>query len=153
LAWLAAECPNHDYLGTDVYPEVIAFCRDAHPEIAFETCAAKDLPALLESKRDRSIVVLSSGSLQYVQPEHLQQLFRALVAFPGIGITLSEPASLKNGPPEQLHGSRWRANFSYSHDYRWYAEKAGWTTGYCHVVAPYTDLDTVQYNYETVLPS
>jgi len=157
IAWLAERNPMHRYIGTDIYPEVLAYSSERHnlPNLSFERCSAKEISNLLNRYKDKGIIVFSSGSLQYVQPEHLEMFFYSISRIPNSEIILLEPASDSEGNPEELKGSLWRANFSYTHNYRFYAEKAGLITQTCEIIRPYVPYEhfpawrrnTVHYFY------
>lgn len=138
LAWLASRHPRHEYLGTDVYPEVAAFASRRHgrPGLRFEAGGALDVPSALKG-RDGKAVIISSGSLQYVQPEHVERLFAALAKRPNTELRLLEPATDSTGPPDRAGRSVWAGNLAFSHDYRACAQRAGWEVADCRVLSPY----------------
>jgi hypothetical protein len=85
IAWLARRNPNHRFIGTDIYPEVVEFCRREHhaKNLEFAACSALALPEMLAPTiGDSPLIVLSSGSLQYVQPEHLDSMFKSFARTP-----------------------------------------------------------------------
>lgn len=139
IAWLAERNPAHKYIGTDVYPEVIAYASEHHhlSGLSFQLCSAKEISKLLDRYQDQRKVVFSSGSLQYVQPEHLELLFDALSRCQKLEMLLLDPGSEPRGDSEQSKSSLWRGAFSYAHDYRFYAEKAGLITQSCVIIRPY----------------
>jgi len=55
----------------------------------------------------------------------LYSFFKALADRPNLKILISEPANESKGKPDELKKSIWRGNFSYTHDYKYYAEEAG----------------------------
>jgi hypothetical protein len=150
IAWLAERNPTHTYIGTDIYPEVIAYSSKHHnlPNLSFERYSAKEISNLLNKHKDKKIILFSSGSLQYVQPEHLETFFNSINRFPKHEIILLEPGK---GNPEKIKGSLWRGNFSYTHNYRFYAEKASFITQICKIIKPYINdysiKNTVHYFY------
>jgi hypothetical protein len=153
IAWLAGRHPQHEYIGIDPYPDVIAFSRRNHslPHLSFLAASAKDIPGLVQG-RNQTVILYSSGSLQYVQPEHLGRLFRELAGTGRIELWLLEPARESDmSSPLEISGSRWWGNFSYTHNYRYYAETAGWKTGICEIIRPYSHdpvrKSTVHYFY------
>ena len=50
---------------------------------------------------------------------------------------LDEPANESNGMPDTLKTSIYRGNFSYTHDFKWYAEESGMETVKCEMIRPY----------------
>jgi len=139
IAWLAERYPAHTCIGTDIYQEVIEYSHKRHnlPNLEFTLCPAKDIGALLSRYKGRRVVVFSSGSLQYVQPEHLKFFFKDISRIPGCEIALLEPADESKHVPDRLKGSLWRGNFSYTHDYRFYAENSSLSTQTCRMIRPY----------------
>ena len=156
IAHYAERYPHFDFIGTDIYDSVLDWATSHHqfPNLKFCLCPAKDIKNLLREHLNRGVVVFSSGSLQYVRPEHLDQFFSDLAGHPNIHMILHEPGRDSEGSPDQLHTSRWRGNFSYTQDYRYYAEKYGLVTVKCEIIRPYLPLDqfpgyedTVHYFY------
>ena len=49
---------------------------------------------------------------------------------------LSEAAYSK-GKPNKIKTSIYKLSFSYTHDYKWYAEKSGIETVKCEIIRPY----------------
>lgn len=97
IAWLARHHPRHVYVGTDIYDEVVEFAAGAQraPNLSFEVCSAPDIGRIVDRHRETRAIVFSSGSLQFVQPEYVEQMFRAL----GGG---------RGGTRHDLHGARVR---------------------------------------------
>lgn len=161
LAWLAARHPDHHYLGIDIYPELIAYAVAKHGDanVRFEVAAAKDIAAVLSRTGDRKVFVVSTGALTYVQPEHVEVFFAALAKMPRVECLLVEPGNESEGSPDALMGTRWRAELSYTHDYRWYAERAGLRTLESRIIRPFLPYeafpsyhrDTVHYFYRGVV--
>jgi hypothetical protein len=137
LAWLAERHPRHDYLGTDIFDEVIAYSAAKHgsERLKFVLWAAKDA-AELARPGNRRAVYFSSGSLNYVQPEHVAKLFTALGERGKTEFFVQETATLKPRP-DSLKGSGWSGNFTYTHDYRHYAESARFKTLDCRIIEPW----------------
>jgi len=152
LAWLASRHPGHRFLGIDIYKEVVDYAakRHAGTNLAFSVHSAKDAADLAGRHGAKPVFVFSSGSLQYVQPEHLQALFDRLAALPDAEIHLAEPASETGGSPLELSGSRWMGNMAYNHDYGYYARKSGMTDVRAGVVRPYVPAERFPSHAGTV---
>ena len=105
---------------------------------------------LLTPYIEKDILVLSSGSLQYVQPEHLQGFFKTLAKCPNLKILLLEPACESQGKPDELERSIWRGNFSYTHAYKYYAELSGIKTVKCEIIRPYSPYEDFPIHKDTV---
>lgn len=138
IAYFAAKYPGHTYIGTDTYQEIIDYSALSHKfeNLSFKKISAKDISQLLSEYKDRNMILFSSCSLEYVQPEHLETFFDSIAKYP-VRIILTETANESDGSPDKLRGSRWRGNFSYTHDYKFYAEKAGIRTIKHEIVRPY----------------
>ncbi len=91
------------------------------------------------------LVVYSSRSLQYVQSEHMKKVFRDLAQFPDLKIFLLEPCEFSIKKPDEIQGSLWRGNFSYTHDYKFYAEQAGLITKKL-IIYPYSPDDPIHHS-------
>lgn len=130
IAWFAARHPRLRFVGFDVDHSIIDYVADVHrlPNLEFLVGFAQAMPDILDRHRGWPSILFSHGSLQYVQPEHLDIFFRDVAARSDTLLILLEPGSAALGPPEELEGSHWRWNFSYTHNYRHYAERHGLVT-------------------------
>ena len=150
IAYFARKYPELNCIGTDVFPEVVEFSKNRHtlPNLSFELCAAHKLSEVLQSFPQRNILVFSSGSLQYVQPEHMEVFFKAMAnsSSRSLKILIGEPADDVEGNPDGLGTSRYHNNMKYTHDYRYYSENAGLKTIKSEVI-PSQELELVHYLY------
>ena len=152
IAWLAQRHPHHRYVGIDPYPDVIEVSRRYHalPNLTFVAASARAIPGLI-ADRIEPVLLFSSGSLQYAQPEHVAKLFEELAKRRRLELWLLEPAQESGRDPSSVPGSTWQGNFSYTHNYRCYAEAAGWQTKICEIIRPYSHdrmrRSTVHYFY------
>jgi hypothetical protein len=157
-AFFAKQFPQHVFIGTDIYEEVVEYSSQFHnySNLSFVKCSAKEIENLKKYKDSRfsQVLIFSSGSLQYVQPEHMTIFFNSLGQFGEFKILISEPANEYKGKPNEIKKSIYRGNFSYTHDYKWYAEKSGFETVKCEIIRPYypyvdfpAHKNTVQYFY------
>ena len=140
IRWLAKSFPNFRFCGTDIFEDAVKFAQsqDELPNLDFETCSAKELGAKLEAYKERRIVVFSSGSMQYVQPEHLDLLFREIKASKKLlQLHLLEPGDETLETPNKILGSVPRGNFSYTHGYDYYAKQNGLTVKLSDIIRPY----------------
>jgi hypothetical protein len=138
VAWLAQKHPEHTFIGSDIYPEVVSYAagKYKHANLTFLLESAKEISKIAGAHSGK-IYVFASGSLQYVQPEHLQTFFNSLSHIKDLEIVLLEPGNDSKGNPMKLTGSLWRGNFSYTHNYKYYAEKAGFSLIRCEIIRPY----------------
>ena len=130
-------------MGTDIYYEVISYANQSHqiPNMSFILLDTKNISNLLDTYRGKYYLIYTSGSFQYMQPEHLRNFFDSINSYNNLKIIITEPASEKKGSPDNLKKSIYRANFAYTHDYRYYAEKAGIMTKKCKIIRPYHPYD------------
>ena len=139
IAWLARRRPRHTYLGTDISPEAVehASARYSSHNLTFRICSAREIGALLRDKESaRGAIVFSHGCLQHVQPEHVGKFFAELGGIANVLVALAEPVNRDDGAIEEFRGSRYRGSVSYSHNYRFYAEAAGFVTEASQMVTP-----------------
>ena len=160
IAYFAKMFPQHEFVGTDIYDEVVEYSSDYHnyPNLSFVKCSAQEIGNIFNiieiDIKIKPILIYSISSLQYVQPEHLTIFFDSLSKFANLKILLLEPGNESTGKPDGIKTSIWRGNFGYTHDYRWYAEESGIKTVKCEIIRPYypyedfpTHENTVHYFY------
>ncbi|MBC8226491.1 MAG: class I SAM-dependent methyltransferase [Gammaproteobacteria bacterium] len=144
IAYFAKRYPQHSFIGTDIYEEVLNYSQQYHKNnnLKFFKSSAKDLQNVLHNNSEdihKEIIIFSNASLQYVQPEHLEDFFQSIMNSQHISIVLLEPVNHIFSKPDELEGSIYRANFAYTHDYKWYAEKSGIKTIDSKIFYPYKD--------------
>ncbi len=151
-AYFASKYPEFEFIGTDIYQEVIAYSSQSHnlPNLSFVLLSAKDISKLIFKFKEKNILIYASGSLQYVQPEHLKYFFEGLNNHNKLEIVISEPGNESKGKPDELNMSIWRGNFSYTHDYKYYAEKSGIETAKCEIIRPYFPYEDFPEHKNTV---
>ncbi len=153
LAYLAAKFDNISFVGFDIDESILEYARKSHPlrNIEFLIGEAKKVEYLLDKYCGKKKVLFSHGSLQYVQPEHVAEFFSGASKHSGTCLYICEPANDSKGAPDGLGKSLWRGNFSYTHDYKYYAEKVGMITEQCKIIRPYKNTidnkNTVHYYY------
>lgn len=152
VAYFAARHPQHSFLGTDISEELAIYARSKHslPNLKFEKILAKDLVSHLSLIKSHTIIVFTCGTLQYLQPEHLQSFFEELQSIPNLQLFVNEPANSAEGDPDTLSTSRWRGNFSFTHNYKNCAEKAGLKTDKVEIVRPYLPKEDYPVHHSTV---
>lgn len=126
IAWLAVRHPHHTFIGTEPFSAGVAYAR-AHyqaPNLRYEVAGALEASRLLLEGPSVRRYVFALGVLNYLQPEHLQRLLGTLASIPQLDLLACEPYHGDADRP----GSRFRANFSWTHGYRHYGEAAGLTT-------------------------
>ena len=156
IAYFAKRFPQHEFVGSDIYDEVVEYssCYHNYPNLSFVKCAAKDIVNIFNiidiDIKNKPVLIFSSGSLQYAQPEHITIFFNSLSKFQNFKILLFEPGNEAKGKPDEIKTSIWRENFSYTHDYKWYAEKSGIETTKCQIIRPYYPYEDFPIHKNTV---
>jgi hypothetical protein len=145
IAWVADEFPHVRCVGSDIVPEVVEYSRTIYdlPNLEFVVVSAKEMAEYARSLGEGPVVVFASGSMQYVQPEHLHDFFAGLASLPSVEVVFTESASLVRGNPMEIEWSKPREWFDYTHNYRRYAEKHGFETVEARLVRPYDADDPV----------
>jgi len=90
---------------------------------------------------EENVIVLSSGSSQYIYPEHLEVMFDRLSKIgknKNLQVIFSEPGNDTLSDPLSIIGSEPRGNFSYTHNYSYYAQKNGFDELEWRKICPYT---------------
>jgi hypothetical protein len=144
VAYLANRFPNHKFIGTDIFDNGVKYASQYHvqPNLTFIVSPAKDIGSLLKELKihstDTQVIVYSSGSAQYIQPDHLTVFFDSLSKYPNARVLINDTAIDESKIKlDELEGSTWRGNFAFSHNYKWYAEKADFKTVKCELIRPY----------------
>lgn len=156
IAYYANEFGRHEYIGTDIYDEVIEYARSKHPlpNLKFIKSSAKHIRDLIINQKakspDSKVLIYSFSCLQYVQPEHVIDFFNSLVEQDSLEVIVCDASSEANGSPDELKTSIWRGDFSYTHDYKWYAEASGFKTVKCEIVRPYFPYERFPMHKNTV---
>ncbi len=138
--YFAQKYPKHHFIGTDIYSEVINYASVNHKadNLNFTKASAIELSKVVDKFNTSKILIISSGSLQYVQPEYLARIYNDLKSI-NCMVILQEPANNLRGNPDQLKGSLYRGNFSYTHNYKYYAEENGFVTVNHEIHKPFID--------------
>ncbi len=126
---------------TDLYESVASYAEKqlCLPNLSYVTCAAESIPALAQISKKSKVLIVSIGSSQYVFPENIDTLFRLLskIKDKTIEFILDEPGNNSKINPTEYKGSIPRTNFSYTHNYKFYAEKNGFKTKKWNLIEPY----------------
>lgn len=155
IAYFASRHPAVSFIGTDIDDDIVDFQRQTHhfQNVVFASASANDLSSLMKEQAQRPLLLFSNGSMQYVQPEYLPDFFARLVKFDDIQLVFVENGDEKDGTPEGFCMSKPRAGFSFTHDYRFYAEMQGFETMESRIIRPYVPYNkyghhfTVHYFY------
>ena len=159
IGYYAHKYPEVRCIGTDAFAETLEVSEQHQnsPNLSFELFPAHKLIELLKRFSRSNILIFSSGSLKYVQPEHLIMFFQTLVTLrhANIKILIQETANELEGSPDKLQNSLWDGEFKYTHAYKHQAESAGLRTVKSQIIRPYLPYDkfptkrpgTVHYFY------
>ena len=133
IAYFAKKYPDISFYGTDISAGAIKFSSKNHQmdNLHFEVCSAKDITKMIEKYPSKNILLFSSVALQYVQPEHLDQMFESIRNYKNLTVVFSESGSTENGSPDAIKGSLYWYEFLQTHNYKYYAEKNGFKTIKC----------------------
>ena len=137
IAWLANKYPEIQCVGTDIYQEVIDFASASYASdnLKFYLASAITINKLIGCTRKGKTLIFSSGSLQYVQPEHMSSVFRGLSTTQEVEVIVFEPIDV-DANLDGSYRSVPRANFSYTHNYKRYAEENGFETQNFRIATP-----------------
>ena len=113
----------------------------------FKEIAAHKIEHILEEYKGKQFLILSSGSLQYVQPEHIEIFFQQLSTH-SVTLIFCEPYQKEKMSALENRKSCWRGNFSYNHNYKAYGEKNGFVTGTWRLITGDDDIGEVLYASE-----
>jgi hypothetical protein len=137
-AYFAERFPHVQFIGTDVNELTLESAVRSHqlPNINFKVCPVHKTLELVQ--RDAPLIVFDSGTLTYVQPEYLSATFRQ-IAKRGNTLIISGNPWEEGGLEISPGRTRWRANFSYSHEYDLFAKEAGLDILDSRKIRPFSD--------------
>ena len=141
ILYFAKKYPKADFIYTDIYESVTNYAATniSLPNLKFVTCPAESLPALAEICNKKRVIIFSSGSSQYVFPENLDYTFSLFsnIKNKEIEFIFDEPGNNLNSKNISFKGSSPRGNFSYTHNYKYYAEKNNFKTYKWEIIKPF----------------
>ena len=109
------------------------------PNLEFITCAAENIPIIVEMTDKHNVLIFSSGCATYVYPEDIDLFFARLSKInKNIYLFFSEPGNDLLNDPITFEGSYTLGNFSYTHNYSYYANKHGFLIKEWQKIYPYT---------------
>ena len=143
IGYYAKKYPSSDFVYSEMCDKIVehASTKLVLENLKYVTCPAEFLCSIADVSSASRVVVLSSGSSQYVYPEHLDSLFRGLARIRGkqVYFVLIEPGDDRRCPVDEINGSLPRGNFSYTHNYKFYAEKHHFSVEDWRVIRPYPE--------------
>ena len=154
ISHLAENFPESFCIYSDIFEEVTSFAEKKInlPNLEFVTCPSESLPALVQVAKTKKVLIISIGSSQYVQPENVDKTFRLLskVKNKEIDFILDELGSKYKTNLNNLKGSKPRGKLSYTHNYKYYAEKNGFKTNKWGIIEPYNSKEEFPIHHNTV---
>lgn len=127
IAYFSKNHSRHIFYYTDIFDSVVEYASNVHryPNLHFLTATAENLHLIASATQGNSVLIFSMGSSQYVYPEHLDQMFLRLskINDKTIVFYVNEPAHDREVDPLTFNESIPRGNFSYTHNYSYYAIK------------------------------
>ena len=142
ISYFATKFPEAEFIYTDIFEETTLYAEAklSLPNLKYVTCAAENLAALAAVTSKKRVIIFSSGSAQYVLPENLEQTFKLLsnIKDKEINFVFDEPGNNLNINPLTYQGSYPRGNFSYTHNYKYYAEKHGFKSLKWNLIKPFS---------------
>ena len=142
ISYFANLFPQMVFFGTDINESALDYAKEICQleNVHFELCSAKNILSVLEKCPNKNLILFSSQSLEYVQPEHLDEMFASISGVKNLTVVISESGDRGDISPDQIGGSRWWNEFLYTHDYKFYAEKNGIKTIKVNIMEPYDRL-------------
>ena len=154
ISYLAEIFPESSFIYSDLFETVTSFAEKKVnlPNLKFVTCPSESLPALVQIAKTKKVLIISIGSLQYVQPENVEKTFRLLskVKNKEINLLFDEIGSKYKTNINNLLGSKPRGKLSYTHNYKHYAEKYSLLTKKWEIIEPYNSKKDFPIHYNTV---
>ena len=141
ISYFSSKHKNHIFYYTDIYDSVTNYAKSnlKLPNLEFITCSAENIPIIVEMTDKHNVLIFSSGSSQYVYPEDIDLLFDRLSKInKNIYLFFNEPGNDLLNDPITFEGSYPRANFSYTHNYSYYANKHEFLIKEWQKISPYT---------------
>lgn len=132
IAWFSTRHPQLRFTGTDLYDSAVQLARRAHQSgnLGFLQAAADNIHLVASSVTEPEVVIFTNGAALYIFPEILPQVLGRLAQTgKKIHLMVCEPNSrAMMTRPVRRPLSKPSANMGYDHDYRAYAEQAGFST-------------------------
>ena len=152
ISYFASTFPEAEFIYTDIFEQTTLYAESklSLSNLKYVTCAAENLAALANVNSKKKVIIFSSGSAQYVLPENLEQTFKLLsnIKDKEINFVFDEPGNNLNINPLTYQGSYPRGNFSYTHNYKYYAEKHGFKSLKWNLIKPYSPQEDFYPNHQ-----
>lgn len=152
ISYFATKFPEAEFIYTDIFEQTTLYAESKLylPNLKYVTCAAENLAALANVTSKKKVIIFSSGSAQYVLPENLEYTFKLLsnIKKKDIYCIFDEPGNDLNINPLIYQGSYPRGDFSYTHNYEYYAEKYGFKSLKWNLIKPYSPQEDFYPNHQ-----
>ena len=140
IAYFAQKYPLHHFVFTDIFDSVVQYAKETFhlKNLVFVACSAENLHLLTFNEQNKC-VIFSNGSAQYVFPEHLGIMFSRLACNCNceIDVIVLENGDCSGADPLTMKGSLPRGHFSYTHNYKYYAQKHNFASVVWKKIQPY----------------
>ena len=145
VSYFAQKFKFSKFIYTDLYEPVTtkASRKIILPNLSYLTCSAEYLPAIAEVSNRAQIIIYSSGSAQYVYPEMLDYMFFLFSKIKNktIHLIFDEIGNNRFFDLRSYPGSIPRNNFSYSHNYSFYAKKYNFKVNEWNIIEPFLPIE------------
>ena len=129
IAYFAKKFSNIQCLGIDIYKSIIKWSSEkySYNNLKYIHLEGHQLDKIFIENKNKKIIIFSEGSIEFMQPEHLEILFKKIQYYRNIRIILSEGYYKKknNKLPAIYEKSFYNGGLHFTHDYEYYAKKIG----------------------------
>lgn len=154
ISYLAEKFPKTDCIYSDIFHSVTSFAKKKFklPNLKFVTCPSECVAAIAQTSIRKRILIISIGSCQYVQPENINKTFQLISSITGkeINFIFDEPGRKYQKGINQIKGSIPRGKLSYTHNYKYYAEKYKFNIKSWDIIEPYRSIKDYPIHFYTL---
>jgi len=129
IKFIANKYPHFDLFGIDLFDNMINYCNQNNnlPNLIFYKSYAHNLEQLILKKKFDLCIIFSSGSAQYIQPEHLKIFFNNVSKINNTHLIFCEGYFVNNLHNYFLKSKKSFNNFAFqfTHNYHEYSEESG----------------------------
>jgi len=111
---------NHEFIGIDSFQSVINFCNDKYnlSNLFFKKLLLENIDILMNECK-KSIIIFSSGTMQYSQPEAICSILKKIKSY-NAELFLLEPLSSEGRVNFNANiNSTYRGNLAFNHRYKY----------------------------------
>ena len=129
IKFIANKYPHFDLFGIDIFDNMINYCNKNNnlQNLIFYKSYAHKVEQLIFKKKFDVCIIFSSGSAQYIQPEHLKIFFNNVGKIKNTHLIFCEGYYVKNLNNYFLESKKSFNNFAFhfTHNYNEYCEESG----------------------------